>query len=208
MNANTVGKPSVRGRGGLTINAVPDIPRSQRLFVAIALPPAIRNALLSLSTPLPGVTWTRPEQLYLTLRFLGEVPDGKLESISSHLAKVRVEPFVLPVEGVGAFPVKSPPRTLWAGVGRGHPHLHQLRQRVDDALLAAGLLGLDVRTFHPHVTLARCTEQAAREVARWLRRQPDFEAPPFRVDAFDLVASELKATGAVHHLVQRFPLAK
>jgi 2'-5' RNA ligase len=58
------------------------------------------------------------------------------------------------------------------------------------------------------VTLARCTEQAAREVARWLRRHPEYEAPPFRVDAFDLVASELRGTGAIHHLVQRFPLAK
>ena len=182
--------------------------KSKRLFVAIAFPAPVRDALLTLTTPSPGVAWTPPEQLHLTLRFLGDVPPEKIEAIIAHLATVRVEPFVLPIEGLGAFPLKSPPRTLWVGVGRGHPHLHQLRQRIDDALLAAGLLELEVRTFHPHVTLARCTEKAAPAMARWLRTHPEFVAPPFRVGAFDLVASELQPAGAVHARVQRFELAK
>ncbi len=181
---------------------------SQRLFVAIALPAPVRNELLTLATPLPGVTWSQPDQLHLTLRFLGDVPKEKITGVVAQLATVRVEPFVLPIEGLGAFPLKSPPRTLWVGVGRGHPHLHQLRQRIDDALLAAGLLALDVRMFHPHVTLARCTEKAAPIVAHWLRTHPEFVAPPFRVSAFDLVASELQLAGAMHTLVQRFTLAK
>ena len=179
-----------------------------RLFVAIPLPAPVRDELLTLTTPLAGITWTQPDQLHLTLRFLGDVPEEKIEAITVRLATVRVEPFVLPIEGLGAFPLKSPPHTLWIGVGPGHPHLHQLRQRIDDAVLAAGLPGLDVRTFHPHVTLARCTEKAASVVARWLRTHPAFEAPPFRVSAFDLIASDLRPTGAVHTLVQRFALAK
>jgi 2'-5' RNA ligase len=121
---------------------------------------------------------------------------------------VRVEPFLLPVEGVGTFPPKAPPRVLWIGVGSGHPRLHQLRQRLDDALLAAGLIDLDVRTFHPHVTLARCSESAAPAVTPWMHQHQDFSAPPFRVTAFDLCASELHPAGAVHTLVQRFALAK
>jgi 2'-5' RNA ligase len=182
--------------------------KSKRLFIALPLPAPIRDELTALATPLLGVTWTRPEQLHLTLRFLGDVADEKIERVVDYLATVRVEPFILPVEGLGAFPPKSPPRTLWIGVGRGHPHLHQLRQRVDDALFAAGLLELDLRTFHPHVTLARATETAAPAIARLLRQHPAFEAPPFRVSAFDLVASELQPTGAIHTLVQRFELTK
>jgi len=180
---------------------------TQRLFVAIALPIPVRDVLLELTTPLTGVAWTLPEQLHLTLRFLGDVPDDKLDAIQTHLATVRVEPFILPVEGLGTFPPKSP-RVLWVGVGRGHPHLHQLRQRVDDTLLAAGLLALEVRTFHPHVTLARGTEKAAPAITRWMRARPDFVAPPFRVNAFDLIASELQPAGAVHTLLRRFALAK
>src|SRR3954469_17308317 len=106
---------------------------SKRLFIALALPQAGRDALLELATPLAGVTWTRPDQLHLTLRFLGEIAEERIARMTERLATVQVEPFVLPIEGLGAFPQKGPPRTLWVGVGRGHPHLHQLRQRVDDA---------------------------------------------------------------------------
>jgi 2'-5' RNA ligase len=122
------------------------------------------------------------------------------------LEAVRVGAFILPVEGAGAFPSEREPRVLWAGVGNGHPRLFQLRQRVDDALLASGLQ-LDVRTFHPHVTLARCTEDAAPAVGHWLHAHREFAAPPFRVEAFDLYASELHPEGAVHTLRRRFPLA-
>ena len=178
-----------------------------RLFIAIALPTAVRDALVALAQPLPGVNWTRPEQLHLTLRFLGDVPEEKIEDITTHLTTVSVESFILPIEGVGAFPPKSPPRVMWIGVGHGHPRLHQLRQRIDDALLAAGLLELDVRHFHPHVTLGRCAETAAPAVNHWLHTHREFAAPPFRVGAFDLCSSELQPAGAVHALVQRFPLA-
>ncbi len=183
--------------------------KTSRMFVALALPAPVCESLDVLVEPTDGVTWAPCAQRHLTLRFLGDVSDKKIESVTTHLATVRVEPFVLPIEDVGAFPPKAPPRVLWIGVGRGHPRLHQLRQRVDDALLAAGLLELDVRSFHPHVTLAHCGAIAsAKPIAKWLLAHKEFAAPPFRVDAFGLYASELKPTGAVHTLVQRFALAK
>lgn len=194
------------------VNQSPDpgvSPRENlRLFTAIALPAPVRDALAALAEPLPGVSWTRPAQLHVTLRFLGNVPRAKVDDTIARLAAIRVEPFVLPVEGVGAFPPKAPPRVLWVGTGRGHPRLHQLRQRLDDALLAAGVPELDVRTFHAHVTVARCAATAAPALIRCMHRHENYTAPPFRVDAFDLCASELHPAGAVHTLVQRFALAK
>jgi RNA 2',3'-cyclic 3'-phosphodiesterase len=178
---------------------------SERLFIALTLPPPVRDTLAALAEPLHGVNWTPPENLHLTLRFLGEVPADRIDSIVERLAGVKVEPFILPVEGVGTFPPKRPPRVLWVGVGSGHPRLFQLRQRIDDALLASGLQ-LDVRTFHPHATLARCTENATAAVSQWIHAHRDFAAPPFRVEAFDLYASELRPTGAVHTLRRRFAL--
>jgi len=179
---------------------------TERLFVALALPESVRATLAGLAQPLPGVTWTRPEQLHVTLRFLGDVPAEQFAPILQRLSSVRVAPFVLPVEGVGAFPLNRPPRVLWIGTGSGHPRLFQLRQRLDDALLASGLQ-LDVRTFHPHVTLARVTEDAAAAAQHWQHMHRAFAAPPFLVEAFDLCASTLQASGAVHTLKQRFPLA-
>lgn len=179
---------------------------TERLFVALTLPSPVRHALAALTQPIPGVVWTRPEQLHLTLRFLGDVPLAQQEGMVDRLAAVHVEPFILPVEGLGTFPPTRPPRVLWAGIGHGHPRLFQLRQRLDDALLATGL-ELDVRTFHPHATLARCNEDAAPAVAQWLRAHRDFTAPPFRVESFDLYASELRPSGAVHTLKRRFALS-
>jgi 2'-5' RNA ligase len=179
---------------------------SERLFVALTPPPAVRDKLAALAHPLPGVSWTRPEQLHVTMRFIGDVPSEQIESLIERLTKVQVSPFILPVEVVGTFPPNRPPRILWIGVGSGHPRLFQLRQRLDDALLAAGLQ-LDVRVFHPHVTLARATEDAAAAITHWVHAHRDLAAPPFRVESFDLYASELRPEGAVHTLKHRFPLA-
>jgi 2'-5' RNA ligase len=179
---------------------------TERLFVACELPPPVRAVLAALATPLPGVAWTRPEQMHLTLRFLGDVDTDRIGALREKLPAVRVAPFLLPVEGLGTFPPQRPPRVLWAGVGSGHPHLFQLRQRLDDALLAAGL-DFDLRTFQPHITLARCAETAAGPVAHWLHLHRDFAAPPFRVGSFGLWSSELHAGGAVHELKQLFPLS-
>ena len=90
----------------------------QRLFVAIDVPETVRAELAGLAEPLEGVVWTRPEQLHLTLRFIGETE--KREGLEAALERVRVEPFILPVGGIGVFPHRGPAKVLWAGVGRAH----------------------------------------------------------------------------------------
>ncbi|WP_146180174.1 RNA 2',3'-cyclic phosphodiesterase [Opitutus sp. ER46] len=189
----------------------PDAPAAatnttERLFIALSLPEAVRTALLPLVEPIHGLTWTRPEQMHVTLRFLGDVRAEEAAAMADRLAQVQVAPFVLPMEGLGTFPPNRPPRVLWLGVGAGHPRLFQLRQRIDDAVLGAGI-DLDVRTFHPHVTLARCTESVGPALAHWMHAHREFVGPSFRVESFDLYASELRPSGAVHTLKRRFPLA-
>lgn len=179
---------------------------TERLFIALTLPEAVRAVLARTAEPIPGVSWTRPEQLHMTLRFLGDVPETQHDGIVARLASVRVQPFILPVEGVGTFPANRPPRVIWVGAGTGHPRLFQLRQRLDDALIAAGLQ-LDVRAFHPHVTLGRATEDAARAVAHWMQVHREFSAPPFQVEGFDLYSSDLQQAGAIHTLKRSFPFA-
>jgi 2'-5' RNA ligase len=78
-------------------------PATLRLFVAIDPPEPIRAALQALPRPLRGVAWTPPHQYHLTLRFLGETPANQRGAIEPALAAVRVESFILPVSGVGAF---------------------------------------------------------------------------------------------------------
>lgn len=170
---------------------------AERLFVALPIPVEVKAELARLQTPLEGVAWAPPQQFHVTLRFLGDVDAERWPAMQERLAAIRVEPFILPIEDVGVFPPKGPPRTLWAGTGRGHPRLFQLRQRLDDALLAAGV-NFDVRTFHPHVTLGRAAESAVLPVKTWLLRHAEFEAAPFRIEGFGVYASRLLPAGPVH----------
>ena len=177
-----------------------------RLFIAIDLPSAQRATLVALGGPTRGLAWTPPEQLHLTLRFLGDIEEARIADLTTALDRVRVEPFVLPLEGLGAFPPRGAAQVLWVGVGHGHPRLFQLRQQIDDALLALGL-PVDLRVFHPHVTLARVKREASpATVTQFLKQHREFAAAPFRAEAFNLYASELHPAGAMHTLRQSFPL--
>lgn len=178
-----------------------------RLFTALIPPAAIQAELAELAAPLAGVRWTPVENIHLTLRFIGETDDAKRDRFAEALTRVRVEPFILPVGGVGLFPSRGPAKVLWAGVGRGHTRLFQLRKQVDEALLAVDT-GLAMPGFHPHFTLGRLDEShEPKAVARFLERHQAYEAPPFRVAEFHLMARELAAGRTpVYRVVRTFPL--
>lgn len=178
-----------------------------RLFTALVPPAAVQAELAALATPLSGMGWTPAANLHLTLRFIGETDDAKAERYAEALARVRVEPFILPVGGVGVFPTRGPAKVLWAGVGRGHTRLYQLRKQVDEALLGVDA-GLALPGFHPHFTLGRIgVGYDAKELQRFREKHRTFEAPPFRVAAFALLGSELKpGHPPAYHGVRIFPL--
>ena len=178
-----------------------------RLFTALVPPATVQNELAEIAVPLSGVRWTPAENIHLTLRFIGETDDAGTERFAAALARVRVEPFILPVGGVGVFPTRGPAKVLWAGVGNGHTRLYQLRKQVDEALLAVDA-GLAMPGFHPHFTLGRIGEHCdAKEIAHFLERHKTLEAPPFRVTEFLLMGSELTPGGPpVYRELHRFNL--
>ncbi|MEO6004777.1 MAG: RNA 2',3'-cyclic phosphodiesterase [Opitutus sp.] len=178
---------------------------TERLFIALSLPDAVKTVVAGLTTPLHDVRWTPVEKLHVTVRFLGDISVESRDELVERLASVRVDSFPLPLESGGVFPTKGPPRVLWVGVGSGHPRLYQLRQQIDDTLLAAGL-PTEIRTFHPHVTVGRCTELASAAVNAWVRTHRNFAGPTFMVEAFDLFATTLHPAGAIYRLVRRYLL--
>ena len=182
---------------------------TQRLFVALAPPAAGRVELAALAAPLAGGRWTPADNLHLTLRFIGDAEPERQAALEAALARVRVEPFILAVEGVGVFPSRGPAKVLWAGVGHGHPRLHQLRKQLDEALLTVDPT-LDVHIFHPHFTLGRLGgDHEPKALAKFLERHTGFEAPPFRVGEFHLMASELKSGyPPAYRVVRSFKLTK
>ncbi|MEZ5277490.1 MAG: RNA 2',3'-cyclic phosphodiesterase [Opitutaceae bacterium] len=178
---------------------------SQRLFIAIDLPVPHREILGALQVPIRGVAWTPPEQLHLTLRFLGDADRETRTALTAKLSHISVEPFILPLAGLGVFPPRETPKIIWAGVGHGHPRLFQLRQQIDDTLLATGM-DLDLRTFVAHITLARCGRAGKPQVAAFLKQNQAFEGPPFKVERFILYSSRLTPDGAIHQVEDEFRL--
>lgn len=170
---------------------------TKRLFVSIELPPAVAQLLANLDPKMRGVRWLGPEQMHLTLSFLGNVPGEVEEPLKKNLTVIEWKSFFLPLIGVGVFPGKGRPNVIWIGVGRGHPHLFQLHKRVQEAAIRAGLEP-DLRSFHPHVTLARCRDVSAESVRPFLRAHTAFDAGMIHVESFCLNSSALTPGGSVY----------
>lgn len=174
-----------------------------RLFVAIDLPDPQRRLLAAVRGELPGLRWVRPEQLHLTLAFLGEVQQETCAPLSSLLAQVNFAPFRLDFGRLGCFPSRGLPRVLWVGL-QPQPQLLQLARSVSSAAVSCGL-ALEARPFFPHITLARCKEPDRQAVTALLDSQLLEELPPFWVQEFLLFESRLTSQGAVHQVLQRYP---
>ena len=171
--------------------------KAKRLFVAIDIPDAIAKTLCDLDPNLPGVRWLPPEQMHLTLSFLGDVLEDAETRLRENLNAIRFSAFFLPLAGIGAFPTKGSPKIIWIGVGAGHPHLFQLHKRVQDAALAAALEP-DLRPWHSHITLARCRDVSRESVSPFLKANVDLDVGMFRVESFALYSSDLKPEGSIH----------
>jgi 2'-5' RNA ligase len=169
----------------------------KRLFVAIDLPESVKATLVRLNPQLRGVRWLSPEQMHITLSFLGNVTPGTEEKLREKIGTIQWSPFFLPLTGLGTFPAKGWPKIIWIGVGTGHPHLFQLHKRVQDAALAAGLEP-DLRPWHPHVTLARCRDVSAESIRPFLKGTADFDAGMIHVESFVLNSSALTPAGSIY----------
>ena len=170
---------------------------AKRLFVSIELPAVITELLARLNPSISGVRWLPPEQMHLTLSFLGDVSNDVEEELKRQLIGFSWKAFFLPICGLGNFPAKGLPKVVWIGVGTGHPHLFQLHKRVQEAAIRVGLEP-DLRSFHPHVTLARCRDVSIQALRPFMKTHVAFDAGMVHVDFFCLNSSKLTSAGSIH----------
>lgn len=174
---------------------------SKRLFVGLELPAGLREELAGLELRVKGLRLISVERLHLTMSFLGEVDAEIEERLKESLAGVRVPAFFLPVAGVGTFGGERP-SVVWAGVGKGHPHLFALHQHIQDAVLHAGLEP-DLKPFHPHITLGRMRGVSRAALKPFLQRYAETEFGLWKVTGFVLFSSRLSAEGSTYHVEMR-----
>jgi RNA 2',3'-cyclic 3'-phosphodiesterase len=139
-------------------------PERYRLFVAIALPDAVRHAIEKaqheLRVALPSsIRWTRAEQFHLTMRFLGSVEATELDRLNDAIrhACSRSGALELRAAGIGVFPGPRRPRVVWAGVEDREGRLMTLQRSIETATQAFTNEPRQEK-FTGHITLARCRE--------------------------------------------------
>ena len=171
-----------------------------RLFLAVPLPPVIADrAAACLPPPLPGLRPVRPDQLHITLAFLGQVADDRLgPAIEAAGAAVRGRAaFGVLLDHAGRFPPGGRPRAVWLGIGAGVEELISLAADVARELRQRAF-ALEDRPFSPHVTLARVrpdtTSPGSRTIATAIET---LTVPELRltVDRITVVESRLSPGG-------------
>ena len=177
-----------------------------RLFIGLMLPEALEDELWPLQDGIPGATWTEPGMHHLTLLFLGDVSVNALESLDHRLQALRAPPMTLQLAGIGHFPPRGPPRTVWLGVEK-NADLTRLRQKVAE-MARALRLPADNRAFAPHIALARLHNSPPHRVAEWLAAWSRVRTAPWPVTSFELVRSLPTATGSDYPIEQTYPLLK
>ena len=175
-----------------------------RLFVAIDLPPDIVAQLQELCYGVPGAKWVQPEQMHLTLRFIGEVDGGIFRDIKEGLGAIKSPLFSLQVKGLGFFPPRKTPRVLWAGLAPVE-EISGLRNRIENVLVGMGLEP-EGRKYSPHITLARLHDTPLARLGRFLAGNSLFATPEFPVSEFHLYSSALTSKGAVHTIEASYSL--
>ncbi len=196
-------------RGWLHLGYAPISRRRTRVrtFVAVFPPPGVREALAGAARELPVVgpiRWVRPENVHLTLKFLGDVSKvDLLDRVAGALEAVcgRHEPFEVEPSTFGAFPSAGRARILWAGFDEGSDRLRALAEDVEASMEPLGFERED-RTYMPHLTLGRAR---ARPVVLAAVDTPS-TLPNFTVRNVELVGSVPGGAGVTYSTLATYPL--
>jgi len=183
-----------------------------RLFLAINFPAAVRHEISVATSPLrecaPELGWTAEDRLHLTLKFLGEQAESRVEALAAALTNVvaRHRELVMTLGGVGAFPNFRRARVVWMGVSQ-EPRLELLHHDIEVAYDALGC-ELEGRPFRPHLTLARVRHALPVDRMRELWRSAkriDY-GTEFIVHSVDLMQSDLSSSGPRYTTLMSAPL--
>jgi 2'-5' RNA ligase len=174
-----------------------------RTFICIEISESIKERIGKLQEPLrqieAQVSWTKPSNIHLTLKFLGGVEASRIERVSKAVERAAngISPFEVEVSGPGCFPSPRSPRVLWVGVSNMPEPLKQLYSNIEDEL-AREAFPREKRKFSPHLTIGRirAPHNSAR-VAEALIAS-GFESEMFIAREVILMRSDLKPTGSIY----------
>jgi 2'-5' RNA ligase len=184
-----------------------------RTFIAVDLPKTIRDKAVALQGELAQtgveVKWVEPENLHVTLVFLGEVADKDVPQVCeiAQEAVSGMTPFAASIETLGCFGNPRRPRTIWVGVGQGTQEMVTIHDNLEVPLLDLGYRR-EERKFTPHITLGRVrSERPADRMAAALRENAAWKGGDMTVGEIHIMGSELTRDGPVYTVLGRAKLS-
>ena len=173
-----------------------------RCFIAVDLPEVIKDKLFNLQKKLSGdakIKWVAKKNLHLTLKFLGDIAEKRLEQIKEKLKEIKFKSFKVELDSLGVFPDEDYIRVIWVGL-KPAGKVIELQQKVDSTLLGLGF-EKDQR-FHSHLTLGRVkfvkNKENLKEKLK-LKIKGGFE-----IKNFKLMKSELTKDGPVYGTLETY----
>lgn len=187
-----------------------------RCFLAIAVHPSLIEVILGIQADIKrragggDVRWVGPDQLHVTLCFLGELSVAQLVALQEPVVRVCsvAQAMVLSLDKLSGFPNPIQPRIVTLEIGGAVSALKTLQSSLA-AAVSPFAPAMDDKPFAPHLTLGRLkteSEMARTGIGRALRMVSLPSCPSFEVARVELIRSDLSATGPTYALVRSFPL--
>ena len=186
---------------------------SWRMFCAFELPETLQTQIhdrakrVREAVPDAAASWSRPENIHLTVKFFGNVDQAKVAVISTAAARVVKEfpPLQIEVGTTGVFPRPSRPQVLWIGIEDTSKALSEFQQRLENEFAGDGFPKED-RAFHPHLTIARIRKP--QNAAQLAETHLKMEFSPVEIILRELVLfrSELSSKGSKYTAISRHVL--
>jgi 2'-5' RNA ligase len=183
-----------------------------RTFIAIELPKNIKDALASLQEQLKvsgaDVKWVAPENIHLTLKFLGEIDDTKLNKVIKILEDTAVDktPFQIRISSIGAFPKINFPRVIWAGIDKGDNETKEIAKELEERIAKIGI-PKEGRAFSSHITIGRLRstlnrEKLIKDLGMMSYNFGDKNLAEFGVTKITLLKSTLTPGGPIYEILK------
>ena len=139
-----------------------------------------------------------PENIHVTMRFLGNITPSMVEQIYAEMQKVQFIPFDIRIQGVGAFPDVRYPRVCWTGITEGADQLRGIFSQLEPKLQGLGFAA-DPKGFSPHLTTARVRSGRNKiELAKFIEENVKFDFGAIRANCLRLKKSDLTPKGPVY----------
>ena len=186
---------------------------SIRTFIAVDISSALRSVATGWIRRLSQVTydyrWSEPENLHVTLNFLGDVPDADIPTVCDRVRDTVAGSgsFEMSLQSLGAFPKNRQPRTVWMGVGDGAEQLRAIQAQLTTALLKLGF-PKDRHRYSPHLTLGRLKRGGhwSSRVVEIIEANQELSPAECQVNEVVVYSSYLEKSGPSYSAMSRIEL--